>query len=278
MSRTLKLGIVQPHRILDDPEAREREYLSRLEFAGRSGVDLALLPEDLRGALTDDGFDSAVAESIPGPFSSKLSALASAHKMWIAACQYERDGDTIWNTAYLIDRTGAIAGKYRKVHEAELYRTQFNVQVGADYPVFDTEFGRIGLMVCFDNIFPETSRLLALNGAELILFPDANFHPSEFDVETLARARAIDNGVWIARASYAVDVYTPGQWIGRSCLISPDGIIRADAGRTPGVLVCEADLDAERKVVGYGTWGINAVRDRIRVERRPETYHRLSER
>jgi predicted amidohydrolase len=274
--RAVRLAIAQPRRIEDDPAARDQQYLDLVHQAGRAAADAVLLPEDLLGGLAPSGpGPAAVAEPIPGPFTERLAALAARYRMWICGCQYERDGEHVWNSAYLIDRTGAIAGTYRKVHEAELYRTQHGVRVAADYPVFATDFGRVGIMICFDNIFPETSRILALNGAELILFPDANFHPSEFDVETLARARAIDNGIFLARSSYAVETYSPGQFMGRGCVIGPDGIIRHDAGRGPGLLVCNIDLDEERRVVGYGTWGVNRVRERIRAERRPETYRRL---
>lgn len=276
--RKFKLAIIQPRRVEADPAERDQHLLELLAEAGAAGADLALLPEDLLCMLSDKHPNPAeAAQPLDGPFTQMLAAVAARHSMWICACHYERDGEQLWNAAYLIDRTGQVAGRYRKVHEAELYRTEMGVQVAAEYPVFETDFGRVGMMICFDNIFPETSRILALNGAELILFPDANYHPSEFDVETLARARAIDNGVFIARCSYAVDVYTPGQWVGRSCLIGPDGLIRHDAGRTPGVLLCEVDLEQERRVIGYGTWGVNRVRERIRAERRPETYGRLTQ-
>lgn len=277
--RQLRIAILQPRRIEADPAAREQEYLGLLERAGQAGAGLALLPEDLLCRLAEGGLASdETAQPVPGPFSGRLAEQAARHRMWVAACHYERDGSLIWNCAYLLDRDGRLAGKYRKVHEAELYRVEHGVQVGDDYPVFQTDFGRVGMMICFDNVFPETSRILALRGAELILFPDANYHPSELDIETVTRARAIDNGVYIARASYAVEVYTPGQWVGRGCLIGPDGLIRADAGRAPGLVVSDLDLDEERRVIGYGTWGVNRVRERVRIERRPETYGPICER
>jgi predicted amidohydrolase len=230
----------------------------------------------LLGALTDIGLDPSRAEQVPGPFTNWLAELARAHRMWIAGCHYERDGDELWNTAYLLDRSGELAARYRKVHEAELYRREFGVRTGDEFPVFSTELGRLGMMICFDNLFPETSRALMLGGAQLIVFPDANFHPSEYDVTTLARARAIDNAVYVARSSYAVDVYRPGEWVGRSCVIGPDGITRADAGREPGIAVCEVDLHQGRSVFGYGTWGVNDARTRILAERRPEAYRALA--
>ena len=276
-NRVVRVAVVQPRRVTGSAADREGEYEGHLRAAAAAGADLALLPEDLLGALNATGLDLDGVESIPGPFSTWLAGIARQLGMWIGACHYERDADGVWNTAYLVDREGRLAGRYHKVHEAELYRSEYGVRTGSSFPVFDTELGRIGMMICFDNVFPETSRILTLNGAELILFPDANFHPSEDDVVTLARARAIDNAVYVARSSYAVDVYQPGEWVGRSCVIGPDGLLSADAGRTPGFAICDIDLDAGRKVYGYGTWGVNDVRTRVLVERRPETYAGLTD-
>lgn len=276
MGTTVRVGVVQPRRVAESVDARKKEYGALLLQAAEAGVDLAVLPEDLLGALTGPGLDLSVAEPIPGPLSDWLAGISRDHRMWISACQYELDGEDIWNTAYLIDRAGDVAGCYRKVHEAELYRREFGVRTGDSFPVFDTELGRIGMMICFDNVFPETSRILALGGAQLIVFPDANFHPSEHDVLTLARARAIDNAVFIARSSYAVDVYQPGEWVGRSSVIGPDGLTRVDAGREPGIAVCDIDQNRGRAVFGYGTWGVNDVRTRVLAERRPSTYRPLT--
>lgn len=271
----VRAAVLQPRRLTTNPDVARKEYGELLHRAGQAGADLALLPEDLLGALTDTGLDPSRAEPIPGPFTDWLARLAREHRMWIAGCHYERDDGRLWNTAYLLDRSGNLAGRYHKVHEAELYRSDFGVQTGTEFPVFGTEIGRLGMMICFDNIFPETSRILALGGAQLILFPDANFHPSEYDVTTLARARAIDNAVYVARSSYAVDVYRPGEWVGRSCVIGPDGLTRADAGREPGIAICDIDLRHGRPVFGYGTWGVNDAKTRILVERRPEVYRPL---
>lgn len=272
MSRRLRVAVVQPRRVDGSQDARRDEYAGHLHAAAEAGAELAVLPEDLLGALAGEGFRADVAEPLPGPFSRWLGALARDLGMCVAGCQYERCGDELWNTAYLLGSDGDLVARYHKVHEAEVYRREHGVRTGDEFPVFDTPVGRIGMMICFDNIFPETSRILALGGADLIVFPDANFHPSEDDVITLARARAIDNAVHIARSSYAVDVYRPGEWVGRSCVIGPDGLIVADAGRTPGVAVCDIELSAGRRVHGYGTWGVNDVRDRIAAERRPDAY------
>lgn len=277
MTNKVTVAAIQPRRATGSVDDRKAEYEHHLRAAAAAGAQLAVLPEDLLGALTDTGLDISAAEEIPGPFSTWLGGIARELGMWISACHYERDAEGIWNTAYLVDRAGNLAGRYHKVHEAELYRSEYGVRTGTRFPVFDTEVGRIGMMICFDNIFPETSRILALSGAQLILFPDANFHPSEHDILTLARARAIDNAVHVVRSSYAVDVYQPGEWVGRSCVISPDGLAVADAGRAPGFALCDVDLDDGRQVYGYGTWGVNTVRSRIAIERRPETYGPLTQ-
>jgi len=132
-------------------------------------------------------------------------------------------------------------------------------------------------MICFDNIYPETARALTLNGAELIFYPTANSSPSELDIETLTRARAIDNCVYVVPCNYGTErVYRPGAWVGRSGVVGLDGLYLADAGRLGGVVVsATVDLDATRWVYGYGTSGINSVKERLWIERRPDIYHVL---
>jgi predicted amidohydrolase len=134
-------------------------------------------------------------EPVPGPTTSFLGRLAKKHGMYIAAGLLERDGDTVYNTAVLMDRNGELFGKYRKVCLPR-EEIQGGVTPGESLPVFDTDFGRIGLMICWDVFFPEPARLLALQGAEVILMP---IWGGIFD---LAQARAIENQVYLVTSTY----------------------------------------------------------------------------
>jgi predicted amidohydrolase len=115
--------------------------------------------------------------------------------MYVVAGILEKDGPVLYNTAVLIDRDGKLAGKYRKV---SLPREEIEggVTPGDDFPVFDTDFGRIGIMICWDVFFPEPARMLSLKGAEMIFMPiwGGNL--------TLSRARAIENQIYLVSSTY----------------------------------------------------------------------------
>jgi len=161
--------------------------------------------------------------------------LAKQHGIFLAGGLYERDGEACYNTAVLFDRNGELVGKYRKVHLpfSELYG---GLQPGSEFPVFDTELGRIGLQVCYDHHFVESARNLAMNGAEIILTPIWGDMRSDGDVyESVARSRAVDNGVF-----YVTSIYSNR----RSLIIDPHGRILAEtSGSDPSLAVAELDLD-----------------------------------
>jgi predicted amidohydrolase len=164
-------------------------YWSRwLDAAGERRADLALLPEMFNGKNPD------APEPIDGPSATLLADKARQWRMYTSASFYERRDDLVYNTAPLFDRSGGLAGTYSK---NELFDPELEqgVSPGTGYPVFRTDFGTVGIIICYDSWFPEPTRLLAYQGAELVLFPNAGF-----DVEIMP-ARASDNGVWIAVSS-----------------------------------------------------------------------------
>ena len=135
------------------------------------------------------------AQPIPGPTTEVLSAKAREHHSWVAMSLLERAGEDVFNTAVLVDREGRIAGKYRKAH-LPLEEAERGVTPGREYAVFDTDFGKVGMLVCWDHWFTESVRILRLKGAEMVLLPVAGDIPQHWDV--ISRARAMDNGVYVA--------------------------------------------------------------------------------
>jgi len=181
--------------------AREsvRQFLDLVESKAPARTDVILLPEGITVVGTGKT-DAEVAETIPGPTTAALAATARRRNTYIAAGIYEREGSTIYNTAVLIDRRGNLAGKYRKVY---LPREEFEAGLtpGADYPVFETDFGRVGLMICYDVFYADPARALAVGGAELILMPIWG------GPMPLARARALENHVFLAASGYNHPTY-----------------------------------------------------------------------
>lgn len=166
--------------------------LARAEIKG--GADVILLPEGISVVGTGKSY-AAVAETVPGPTTERLGALAVEKRAYVVAGLYERDGGAIYNTAVLLDRSGRVTGKYRKVYipREEL---EGGITPGSAYPVFQTDFGSVGLMICWDVQYTDPARALARQGAELLLMPIWGGN------ETLAQARAIENHVYLATSGY----------------------------------------------------------------------------
>jgi apolipoprotein N-acyltransferase len=136
-----------------------------LDRAAAEKPDLVLFTENFVDRQVNAPLEQT-AQTIPGPATEMLAERARRYKTWVATSLHEREGDLLYNTAVLIDRQGRIAGKYRKVHLATV-EGEGGITPGREYPVFDTDFGRVGMLVCWDNWFPETARAMRLKGAEL---------------------------------------------------------------------------------------------------------------
>ncbi|MCX6926860.1 MAG: carbon-nitrogen hydrolase family protein [Verrucomicrobia bacterium] len=170
-----------------------------LDRAGEKLVDLALLPEMFNGKPPKQ------AEVLNGPSGLLLAHKAKQWRMYVSASYYEKRSNLVLNTAPLFDRDGKLVGTYSK---NEVYDPEEDegVSPGTELPVFDTDFGKVGIMICYDSWFPEVTRLLAYKGAELVLLPNAGYYAG------LMPARAADNGVWIAVSTLGnpAGVWDPG--------------------------------------------------------------------
>ena len=135
------------------------------------------------------------AEPIPGPSTDYFGELAKSNKVHIVLSLYERDEHLIYNTAVLLGPNGGLLGKYRKVclPHGEVEK---GVAPGNEYPVFDTSFGKVGMMVCYDGFFPEVARALSNRGAEIIAWPVWGCNPQ------LAKARACENHVYVVSSTF----------------------------------------------------------------------------
>ncbi|HEV8633848.1 MAG TPA: carbon-nitrogen hydrolase family protein [Chloroflexota bacterium] len=201
--------------------------LTRLvDAAAFQGADLVCLPECLNWVGIGAADYAAVAEPIPGPFFDAFADRARAHRIYVLANVYEADGPFVYNTAFLIDRAGQLVGTYRKVHPY-WPEAREGVSPGDRFPVFDTDLGRIGVMTCYDSWFPESARALALQGADLLLFPNAG-HEARVVIP-----RAIDNNVYVVCASLNSE----------TMIVNTLGDVVA-ATKTEGVVTARVDLDS----------------------------------
>jgi predicted amidohydrolase len=213
----------RPQRVSAPGEGVEK-FIRVAEERIQGPVDVILLPEGI--TLVDTGRSyTEVAEAVPGPTVAKLGELARSRKAWVAAGLYEREGAAVYNTAVLVDREGRLAGKYRKVYLPR-EEVEGGLTPGDEYPVFQTDFGRVGMMICYDVFFPDPARALAAQGAEVILMPIWGGD------ETLAAARAIENKVFLAASGYNHPTY----------IMDPDGKRLAEAPQAGEAAVAEIDL------------------------------------
>jgi predicted amidohydrolase len=189
--RTVKVASYSEIPKGDDSAALARALAPVIAKAAAEKCDIVCLTEGLN--LVNSPL--ANAEPIPGPMYNVLTEAARQGKIYVIGCIYEKDGKYVYNTAFLLDRQGRLLGKYRKthLHWPEMFQ---GVRPGDDHPVFDCDFGRIGIEICYDSWFPEVARVLALKGAEIIFCPNAGYH------EACQAARTCDNGVYFVPASH----------------------------------------------------------------------------
>ncbi|TYP76582.1 carbon-nitrogen hydrolase family protein [Paenibacillus methanolicus] len=235
-----------------------------LEQAGAERADLVCLSECVNEQGCGRRGYGLSGEQIPGGYTNFLSSYARQYGYYIIASLFETEEDVLYNTAVLIDRAGRIAGKYRKTH-IPLDEAELGVTPGDDYPVFDTDLGRIGILICWDCYFPEVARLLTLKGAELLVVP------TQGNTLIQSLARAVDNGIHVVVA---------GMWgENPSRIIDPEGNILAEISeQAHGVAIAEIDLDRPyyKRYLSVGDADGEA-RVLFRQERRPHTYETLLE-
>ena len=232
--RRVRIAPVQAKSVGKSAEEQQQNILSALDRAGALRADIVVLGEGLYGRGL--GFPLARrAEGEDGELSRLVREKARAYRMYIVYNTVEYESGAYYNTSYLFGRDGEVVGKYRKTHlpVAEL---EEGFTPGVGYPVFDLDFGRVGLLICYDQFFPRTAEALTMAGAELICIPSIG------DMSHCSFARAMENGVYVA-VSGANNENPHG--FGATRVIDPLGRILAHTDEAFGIALCEVDL-AER--------------------------------
>jgi predicted amidohydrolase len=261
MKRNVTISSVQPRWVpykengtpYTEAIAENKEcLLAHLHEAGRRGSDIVLLPEicthaGLQLAATDL---EQYAETLDNDFIRQVGGICRQYKMHvIASVNLKLDGN-LHNSCVLLDRRGAVAGLYHKVHLTypELER---GLKPGMEFCVFRLDFGTVGAMICHDMSFVESARCLALLGAEVIFWPHLQTGWGDTIWDIQLRARAIDNGCIVVSSSYSdkseQNHWQPGRIVGRSGILNDDGIIFADIGRGEGIVTAVMDMSDKRR-------------------------------
>lgn len=267
---TVRLGLTQ-FACVESPEANRARQMALIERAAAQGANIVCTQELFTSLYFCQGEDHRFfnyAEPIPGPSTEAMQDLAKAHGIVIVGSLFERRAQGLYhNTAVVIDADGSLMGVYRKMHipdDPHYYEKFYFTPGDTGFRVWDTAFGKLGVLVCWDQWFPEGARLAALQGAQILLYPTAiGWHPGEKaeygeaqhdSWEVMQRSHAIANGCFVGAANRIglEHVNDPDgkpysaegiEFWGQSFVAAPDGRVleRAPVG-TEEVLVVDCDL------------------------------------
>jgi N-carbamoylputrescine amidase len=249
-----------------DTAANTRAAQGQVRSAAKAGAEVICLPELYRSEYFCQREDAALfdlAETVPGPSTQAFAPLARELGVVIIVPLFEKRAAGLYhNSAVIIDASGEPVGLYRKMHipDDPAYYEKFYFTPGdTGFKAFDTKFGRIGTLICWDQWYPEGARLTALQGASVLFFPTAiGWHPHEKDKvgaaqrdawQTVQRGHAVANGCYVAAANRIGHEIPPGggagiQFWGSSFIADPQGQILAEASTDrEQILLAEVDLE-----------------------------------
>lgn len=251
-----KIAIIQM-KVLEDKLINLKNAENYVREVAKEGTDLAVLPEMFNCPYTPENFP-VYAESEGGKYYQSLSDIAKNNGIYLVAGSIPERGEKgeIFNTSYVFDRVGNQIGKHQKVHlfdieveGGQIFKESDTLTGGSSIEVFDTEFGKMGLAICYDFRFPEVSRILVDKGAKIIIIPAAfNMTTGPAHWEILFRTRALDNQVYtvgVAPAREEDSCYTS---YGNSIVVSPWGDIIERMDEKEGYSIINIDMQRVEKV------------------------------
>jgi len=270
----MRIACVQSNVEFGDPSANAAKAIARLRELKSEGVDLAVFPEAYLTGYCVDSSEAACSIAIPSDADplDRLRAACDEVDMLAILGFAESDGPVVHNTAALF-QPGCEPCFYRKTHLPDLGLDKF-VAAGQALPVFDTRLGRIGILICFDLRPPEAARVLALNGAELIVLPTNWPEGAEVSAAHISIARAAENRVFIATCN-RVGVENGFRFIGTSKIIDVTGRVLAAAGASEETIVADIDLSDARQKRTVGIPG--KYETEVFASRNPSLYGRIVE-
>jgi N-carbamoylputrescine amidase len=271
-SKPFKIGLIQL-AVGPDRESTIAAHEAAIREAAGQGAQVVCMQELFDAPYfckVTDAERFNLAESIPGPTVERLRTLAKELEVVLIVPMFEKRAAGLYhNSAAVLDADGTLLGVYRKMHipDDPLYYEKYYFTPGeiynhgadpgskAGFRVFDTRYGRIGVLICWDQWYPEAARITALMGAQVLFYPTAiGWHPAEREEwggaqaeawRTIQRAHAIANGVYVAAANRVGHEPEPGtdgiEFFGHSFVADPFGRVIAEAGMDPTILVAECD-------------------------------------
>ena len=265
MQRKLKVALVQMS-MMPDPSANLAKAVMRVEEASGNGAQIVCLPELFRSRYFCQKEDPALfdlAEPLPGPSTEQFGKLAAKLGVVVIVPVFERRAAGLYhNSVAVIDVDGKIAAVYRKMHipdDPAYYEKYYFAPGDLGFKAVDTKIGRIGVLICWDQWYPEAARLTALNGADIIFYPTAiGWHPHEKATngaaqrdawKTVQRGHAIANGIYVAAVNRVGHEKSDGsgagiEFWGTSFFVDPQGVVLNEASEDKEEIICGVvDLD-----------------------------------
>ncbi len=237
-----------------------------LDKAGEAGCDIVCLPEGWPTCDTGLGMTKVEANTLDGSASRMMSQKARQYKMYIVSGLYSWSGDTLKNVAVLYDRQGKIQGVYEKIQLPDS-ETEAGAVPGNKFPVFTTDFGTIGILICWDSAFPEISRMLAVKGAEILFCPIWGDVRGPESWKLTARSRAFDNGVY-----FVTNIFD-----GHSVIVNPAGEVLQESGQQGTMLTATIDLNYNPPWDWIGNAGRGVWKGVWKKDRRSDIFGSLGE-
>ncbi|MET0263137.1 MAG: carbon-nitrogen hydrolase [Rariglobus sp.] len=259
-SNIVKLGLLQ-HACVADPKANLKKSLALAEKAAKQGAQIICTQEMVTSQYfcqSEDHKNFDLAEPIPGPSTLAFQKIAKKYGVVIIASLFEKRASGLYhNTAAIIDADGKLLGIYRKMHipDDPLFYEKFYFTPGdTGFKAWDTKFGKIGVLICWDQWYPEGARLTAMQGAEILFYPTAiGWHPSEkseYGVnqhgawETIQRSHAVANGCYVAAINRVGHEVLDG--------VGGDGLEfwgQTFVAGTSGQILAKASIDKEEALI-----------------------------
>lgn len=268
MNNKINIAMIQMSSSIGCFEQNMEKVIDKIKIASEQGADILCFPE-----LFIAGYDMDQKEVYSSNKTLKyseyivesLSSAAKKHDVYIVAPTALASDDKVYNSALFFDKNGKVLGEYNKVHLFEKEREVFDS--GDKFMVWDTEVGKVGIIICYDAGFPEASRELALNGAEIIFCPAAWRIQDKLAWNLNLAQRAYENTVFFIGVN-SVTRTEKLHLFGSSKIIAPNGTILSEASEDKEeIVICEVNLDDISKHRSMYTY---------LKDRRPETYKSIT--
>ena len=258
----IKIALCQMN-VVDNKEENIKKAIQMIRDSKKQGADLAVLPEMFNCPYENEKFIEYAEELNDSKTLSEIAKHAKEEDIHVLAGSIpeleindEDNSESIYNTAVLFDNKGKFLGKHRKMHLFDIdvkgkiyFKESDTLSAGNEFTVIDTELATIGIGICYDIRFVELSRIMALNGAQILIFPGAfNLTTGPAHWEILFKSRALDNQVYAIGVAPALDKDASYNSFGHSIAVNPWGEIIEELDYEEGLKLVEIDLDEIKRI------------------------------